>query len=70
MIQHRIHRDAEAEFWEAAAYYDAKVPGLALDFVEEVERALEAIKADPQRWRTRENGARRYNLERFPYYVA
>ena len=70
MIPHRIHRDAEAEFWAAAAYYEARIPGLALEFIQEVERGIKAIKADPQRWRIRKHGARRYNLEQFPYYIA
>ncbi len=70
MIPHRIHRDAETEFWEAAAYYEEKVPGLALDFIAEGGEAFEAIKADPRRWRIREHGARRYNLDQFTHYIA
>jgi hypothetical protein len=35
VIPHRIHQEAETEFWEAAAH-----------------------------------GARRYNLDQFPYYIA
>jgi len=70
VIPLRIHRAAETEFWEAVAYYEEKIPGLGLDFIEEIERSFEVIRSDPSRWRIRDHGARRYNIDRFPYYIA
>ena len=64
-----LHRDAEAELWEAAAYYESKVEGLGADFRAEVERALGQIRAAPERWSKGVRGTRRYHVRRFPYSI-
>ena len=66
---------AEAEYREAAHWYDARQPGLGFEFVDEIERAFQEIQGDPTRHPLLETlpaiqpGFRRYVLQRFPYYV-
>ena len=51
------------------AYYEAKCPGLGLDFESEVERSVDAIKRFPKLCSLREDGTRRYLAHRFPYVI-
>ena len=39
-----ILHEAEVELWEAVAYYEARSPGLGLDFGAEVEASVEAVR--------------------------
>ena len=64
-----LHPAAEAELWEAAAYYESKVEGLGADSRAEIERAFGQIQATPDRWSKGARNARRYHVRRFPYSV-
>jgi len=64
-----ILSEAETELWEAVAYYEQKAPGLGLDFEEEVQRAVQAIRQSPQQWPLRDDGTRRQLTQRFPFVV-
>jgi hypothetical protein len=44
----RLHPDADAEVNEAARYYEWREPGLGLELIGEVERALEQILTNPE----------------------
>jgi toxin ParE1/3/4 len=61
--------EAEDELWEAVAWYEEASPGLGLDFEAEVERSVQTIREHPERWPLREDGTRRYLIQRFPYLV-
>ena len=52
---------------DAALYYEAKRPGLGVEFVEEVEAGIAAIPEAAQRWPELAAGVRRYRIRRFPY---
>jgi L-amino acid N-acyltransferase YncA len=65
-----FHPEALAEAEDATRYYEAQCKGLGDRFNEEVENRLAIILADPLRWRSRPDGARRVNLEIFPYYMS
>lgn len=58
---------------EAAAWYQAEVPGLGDDFLAELDRAIGAIGEQPETWPkigiVRRQPARRFLLSRFPYAV-
>jgi hypothetical protein len=41
--------EAEQELWEAVAYYEAKAPGLGLDFQTEMGASVQAIAEVPDR---------------------
>jgi plasmid stabilization system protein ParE len=64
-----LHPGAEAELWEAAAYYESKVEGLGADFRAEVERAFGQIRSAPERWPKGVKDTRRYHVRRFPYAI-
>lgn len=44
----RLHPDADAEVNEAARCYESREPGLGLELLGEVERALEQILTNPE----------------------
>src|SRR6516162_7231801 len=65
-----FHHDAETELDDAMAYYEARRTGLGLSFQAEVERVVQLIQQDPQRWAVYKNTAfRRHLLKWFPYAV-
>ena len=64
-----ILHEAEVELWEAVGYYEARSPGLGLDFGTEVEASIEDLRSFPERWPLRPDGTRRYLTHRFPYLV-
>ena len=64
-----ILHEAEIELRDAIAYYEAKCPGLGLDFESEVEHSVDVIKRFPKLCPLREDGTRRYLMHRFPYVI-
>lgn len=69
MIPVTVLHEAEVELWAAVEYYEGQSRGLGFVFEAEVERSLLAISEFPKRWPLREDGTRRYLLQRFPYLV-
>lgn len=68
----RYHRQAHEELDAAAEWYEARRPGLGLDFIKEVTRALAVIREHPERWPAWPGikarlPIRRFVLQRFPY---
>jgi len=61
---------AELEFESAIAYYEAREPGLGEQFRNEVASSIQWIVANPEVLILRRGGYRRFNLHRFPHYVA
>jgi toxin ParE1/3/4 len=64
-----FHPEALAELSHAAGYYAEQSPGLELRFLAEVERAIDRISADPERWRTFAGDVRRALVHVFPFGV-
>ncbi|MEI7841673.1 MAG: type II toxin-antitoxin system RelE/ParE family toxin [Gallionellaceae bacterium] len=64
-----FHPEAEAEFWEAVAFYEEHAEGLGLDFAAEVREAIERAVAMPLAWGQIELGIRRVLVHRFPFAV-
>ena len=62
--------EAEQEFVESVAYYEAREPGLGLRFRDEVAATVDWIVRYPEIPRLRKKGYRRVNLHVFPHYVA
>lgn len=62
--------EAEQEFVESVAYYEAREPGLGLRFRDEIAAAVDWILRYPELPRLRARGYRRVNLRAFPHYVA
>jgi plasmid stabilization system protein ParE len=67
----RIRPEAEAEVSSAAAWYEAKRPGLGVDFVAMVDRAFEQIVDAPEASAVWQRGYpyRKHVMRRFPYVV-
>jgi len=64
--------EAEEEMNASAQYYNQHSQGLGLDFLNEIERSLQFIEKDPERWLCYEQNIHKYNIRRFPfslYYV-
>lgn len=65
-----ILAEAEREFAESAAYYEAKETGLGWRFRTEVVEAVGWVERNPELPRLRPKGYRRRNLQAFPHYIA
>ena len=63
------HPEAEQELEAAALWYDGRQPGLGNDFLDEFERTLQRIVAEPERWHKVRGTNRKLNFNRFPYAV-
>jgi len=63
------HQGAIADVKNAVAWYQKRNPNVALDFIEELQRAADVISEAPERWPTGKNNTRRFLLWRFPFAV-
>ena len=61
--------EAEQEMLEAAIYYQSQSLGLGLDYLSEVERAIQAIAESPTTWPVIDDELRRRLVRRFPFGV-
>jgi len=64
-----FHRAASAEFIEASAWYETKRIGLALEFMDEIERCLSLASKHPLQFAVVREDIRRVVASRFPYSV-
>jgi len=64
-----LSADARAEFDEAFNWYAERSVGAATGFATEVDVAVEAIAADPQRFMRTYGGCQLCRLKRYPYCV-
>jgi len=64
-----FHRLAEAEFTEAAEYFERESPGLGGAFIDAVEACVAGIVEIPEAGRVVIGGVRRRMVRRFPYSV-
>jgi plasmid stabilization system protein ParE len=64
-----FHRAASAEFIEASAWYETKRIGLALEFMDEIERCLSLASKHPLQFAVVREDIRRVVAHRFPYSV-
>jgi len=63
-----FHPEAEAEFDDAADYYESQEVGLGSSFQNEVEEKIWLIRQTPDRWMAVGTlGAQKISLKRFPY---
>ena len=71
----RLHPGAAEDLGAAGDWYESQVPGLGLDLMDEVQRALDAICERPETWPlwpgiAQDVGVRRFLLARFPFAIA
>jgi plasmid stabilization system protein ParE len=60
---------AQAEFDEAAAWYESRQEGLGADFVHEIQHVLESIAEQPKRYPIVSADIREAPVRRFPYCI-
>ncbi|MEK7270479.1 MAG: type II toxin-antitoxin system RelE/ParE family toxin [Planctomycetota bacterium] len=63
----RFLSPAQADIASAADYYEKAVPGLGLDFLDEIERTIQRILLQPEAWAQISPNHRRCRMHRFPY---
>ena len=63
------HQGAIADVKSAVAWYRSRNPKVALDFIEELHRAVDIIREAPERWPIGKNNTRRFLLWRFPFAI-
>lgn len=64
-----IHPEAGEELEAAALWYEERQPGLGNDFLDQFERALRRVVAEPERWRLFRRDNRKLSFQRFPYAI-
>jgi len=64
-----LRPEAEADALEAYRWYSEQLPGLGEEFLAEIDRALETIRANPEAHRKLHREFRRVLTRRFPYAV-
>ena len=68
-MRSRFHPEAREEFLAAIEFYNDSLPGLGLDFTDEVHTAVELCELLPSMWPEIAPGIRRCLLKRFPYVI-
>jgi plasmid stabilization system protein ParE len=64
-----LHPAAEAEARAALLRYRARDPAVADRFIAALDRAMERVANDPERWPSYSHGTRRLLLRRFPFAI-
>ena len=64
-----FHPDATRELSDFAEWYAKRSPGAARDFAIEIERALDKILADPERFAPTGTKFRACSVARFPFQI-
>ena len=67
MIPYRFLTPAEEEMTEAALFYEAASSQLGSDFLDDVQRAVDRLRAFPQAGEAITSDFRRTLLHRFPF---
>jgi toxin ParE1/3/4 len=62
-----FHEDARAEIAEASHYYEDRVPDLGQALIDDVEKSVSEILANPNACERVSNNLRRKVIKRFPY---
>jgi plasmid stabilization system protein ParE len=65
----KFHQGAIADVKSAVTWYRKRSPKAALDFIEELHRAVDTVREAPERWPVGNNKARRFLLWRFPFSI-
>ena len=65
----RVSAEAETDVGEATEWYEGQRRGLGIEFLLELDAAVERAALNPQACAVQYRGARRVLLRRFPYSV-
>jgi len=64
-----FHEEADSEIYEAALYYEEKAADLGLLFLDEIEKAILRILANPMAYPSVGDEVRQAIVSRFPYSI-
>ncbi|MHA1719159.1 MAG: type II toxin-antitoxin system RelE/ParE family toxin [Promethearchaeia archaeon] len=64
-----FHPEAEIELNSTIDFYNRKVSGLGFEFLEKIERAINLIDRNPDRWQILKYRVRKYIVKQFPYSI-
>jgi toxin ParE1/3/4 len=64
-----LHPEALEEWKSAVAWYFERNERAALNYVAEVDQAIDLITASPHRWPKGLHGTRKFVLQRFPFAI-
>jgi plasmid stabilization system protein ParE len=64
-----FHPDAEAEYRDGYAWYEARSAKAAANFEAAIEHALALIRNDPNQWPICDDQHHLYILRRYPYSI-
>lgn len=64
-----FHRAANAELVEASVWYEGRRPGLAVEFMSEIEHCISQAASNPHQFAIVHSDIRRAVAHRFPYCV-
>ncbi len=64
-----FHPEIEKELNSTIDFYNLKVSGLGLEFLEEIERVINLIVKNPDRWSILKYQVRHYVVKQFPYSI-
>ena len=65
----QVHPAALVELKSAVTSYQEQNQTAALNFVAELDRAIDLVIASPGRWPSGEHGTRKFVLQRFPFAI-
>ena len=65
----KLHPEADNEIAVAANYIESRRENFGAIFKIELLKTFASIAADPERWKVRRNGYRKYTIQRFGYQV-
>jgi plasmid stabilization system protein ParE len=68
-MRYDFHLEARLEYREAAAFYEARRPGLGAAFTREIEATIDRILEAPDRWRFIDQDVQRCLAHTFPYGI-
>ena len=66
-MTYRFLSPAQRDLAEAVAYYEQAAPGLGMEFLDEIERAVNRILLQPEAWTRVSDHHRRCRTRRFPF---
>jgi len=71
MLKIKAHPEVYEELENSRTWYDEKATKLGVDFLKEVDNAIERIRESPEAWSWYEKkiGVRKFLVHRFPYAV-
>lgn len=68
-MKYSFHPDAEQELMDAMDYYEICIPGLGLEFADEIYSTIQRVICFPESWSEFSKNTRRCLTKRFPFGV-